>query len=181
MVVTYRLAGVDGEATEEVVASLPDSDAATDLNPELKFGIARYIAEVRPCPLERPEIMNVGVGPQTNYNLPFFTHFKKKWFLGLYFSSRLVLYRLQEGGLPLLLSLAQAPPRVRGVGSSEDEMELGSKESTLLYPGSASTAVGKGMVGGLEVFALAVRLLRRVCMLSANRADLLALKVTTAL
>lgn len=60
-------------------------------------------------------------------------------------------------------------------------MELGSKESTLLYPGSASTAVGKGMVGGLEVFALAVRLLRRVCMLSANRADLLALKVTTAL
>lgn len=52
MVVTYRLAGVDGEATEEVVASLPDSDAATDLNPELKFGIARYIAEVRACPLE---------------------------------------------------------------------------------------------------------------------------------
>lgn len=90
MVVTYRLAGVDGEATEEVVASLPDSDAATDLNPELKFGIARYIAEVRPCPLERPEIMNVGVGPQTNYNLPFFTHFKKKmvsWVI-LFFSSR---------------------------------------------------------------------------------------------
>lgn len=65
MVVTYRLAGVDGEATEEVVASLPDSDAATDQNPELKFGIARYIAEVRACPLERSEMRNVGVGPHT--------------------------------------------------------------------------------------------------------------------
>lgn len=60
-------------------------------------------------------------------------------------------------------------------------MELDSQESTLLYPGSASTAVGTGMVGGWEVFALAVRLLRRVCMLSENRAGLLALKVTTAL
>lgn len=83
--------------------------------------------------------------------------------------------------MPLLLSLAQAPPRVRGVGSSEDEMELDSQESTLFYPGSASTAVGTRMIGGWEVFALAVRLLRRVCMLSANRADLLSLKVTIAL
>lgn len=47
MMVTYRLAGVDGEATEEVVDSLVDSDSAADQDPEVKFGIARDIAEVR--------------------------------------------------------------------------------------------------------------------------------------
>lgn len=46
MMVTYRLAGVDGEATEEVVDSLADSDSAADQDPEVKFGIARNIAEV---------------------------------------------------------------------------------------------------------------------------------------
>lgn len=46
--VTYRLAGVDGEATEEVVDSLADSDSAADQDPEVKFGIARDIAEVGP-------------------------------------------------------------------------------------------------------------------------------------
>lgn len=46
MMVTYRLAGVDGEATEEVVDSLVDSDSAADQDPEVKFGIARDIAEV---------------------------------------------------------------------------------------------------------------------------------------
>ena len=49
MVVTYRLAGVDGEATEEVVDNLSDSDASTDQDPELRFGIARDIAEVCMC------------------------------------------------------------------------------------------------------------------------------------
>lgn len=44
--VTYRLAGVDGEATEEVVDSLPDSDSAADQDPEVQFAIARDIAEV---------------------------------------------------------------------------------------------------------------------------------------
>lgn len=49
MMVTYRLAGVDGEATEEVVDSLTDSDSAyaADQDPEVKFAIARNIAEVR--------------------------------------------------------------------------------------------------------------------------------------
>lgn len=46
MMVTYRLAGVDGEATEEVVDSLVDSDSAGDQDPEVKFGIARDIADV---------------------------------------------------------------------------------------------------------------------------------------
>lgn len=46
MMVTYRLAGVDGEATEEVVDALVDSDSAGDQDPEVKFGIARDIAEV---------------------------------------------------------------------------------------------------------------------------------------
>lgn len=47
MMVTYRLAGVDGEATEEVVDSLVDSDSsAADQDPEVKFGIARDIGEV---------------------------------------------------------------------------------------------------------------------------------------
>lgn len=46
MLVTYRLAGVDGEATEEVVDTLADSESAGDQDPELKFGIARDIAEV---------------------------------------------------------------------------------------------------------------------------------------
>ncbi|CAN0370208.1 unnamed protein product, partial [Hapterophycus canaliculatus] len=46
MMVTYRLAGVDGEATEEVVDTLADSDSAADQDPEVKFGIARDIAEV---------------------------------------------------------------------------------------------------------------------------------------
>lgn len=46
MMVTYRLAGVDGEATEEVVDTLADSESAADQDPEVKFGIARDIAEV---------------------------------------------------------------------------------------------------------------------------------------
>ena len=46
MTVTYRLAGVDGEATEEVVDSIADSGSASDQDPEVKFGIARDIAEV---------------------------------------------------------------------------------------------------------------------------------------
>ena len=46
MTVTYRLAGVDGEATEEVVDSVVDSGSAADQDPEVKFGIARDIAEV---------------------------------------------------------------------------------------------------------------------------------------
>lgn len=49
MLVTYRLAGVDGEATEEVVDTLADSESAGDQDPELKFGIARDIAEVCVC------------------------------------------------------------------------------------------------------------------------------------
>lgn len=48
MMVTYRLAGVDGEATEEVVDTLADSDSAAEQDPEVKFGIARDIAEVKP-------------------------------------------------------------------------------------------------------------------------------------
>ncbi|CAM9638308.1 unnamed protein product, partial [Sphacelaria rigidula] len=131
MMVTYRLAGVDGEATEEVVDSLVDSDSAADQDPEVKFGIARNIAE--------------------------------------------------EGGLPLLLCLARAPPRTdvprltpsasTATMSDHDDPNGASSSSTLQLRGSAE---GRG--GGWEVFASAVWLLRRCCMLAANRADLLALK-----
>ncbi|CAN0502207.1 unnamed protein product, partial [Ectocarpus sp. 12 AP-2014] len=112
MMVTYRLAGVDGEATEEVVDSLADSDSAADQDPEVKFGIARDIAE--------------------------------------------------EGGLSLLLTLAKPPA---GPSAAEEEEVEASPEG-----------VAASGSGDWEVFALAVKLLRRSCMLSANRSDLLSLK-----
>lgn len=78
----------------------------------------------------------------------------------------------QEGGLPLLLCLAQAPPRAQSSALSvSDSMGV---EPSVLSSSSASASAG----GGWEVFASAVRLLRRACMLAANRSDLLALKVS---
>lgn len=61
MMVTYRLAGVDGEATEEVVKSLADSDSAADQDPEEKFAIARDIAEVCCCCCCRCDLTSTSV------------------------------------------------------------------------------------------------------------------------
>lgn len=67
----------------------------------------------------------------------------------------------QEGGLSLLLSLAQPPTAaVDGTAASED-----------------AVVVATSGTGDWDVFASAVKLLRRACMLSANRSDLLSLKV----
>lgn len=65
----------------------------------------------------------------------------------------------QEGGLSLLLSLAQPPTA-----------------ATAVSPENSADVATSG-TGDWEVFALAVKLLRRACMLSANRSDLLSLKV----
>ena len=45
MVVTYRLAGVDGEATEDVVEALSDPEGSGGIDPEVEFAITRDIAE----------------------------------------------------------------------------------------------------------------------------------------
>lgn len=75
----------------------------------------------------------------------------------------------QEGGLSLLLSLAQPPPRspptAEAAAAAGDA--AGSREGGLAVSGT----------GDWEVFASAVKLLRQACMLSANRSDLLSLKV----
>ena len=75
----------------------------------------------------------------------------------------------QEGGLPLLLCLAQPPPR-EAPGTPAVVVEAA---------GAAAAAETSGASGAVswEIFASAVRLLRRACMLSANRSDLLSLKV----
>ncbi|CAM9374506.1 unnamed protein product [Chrysoparadoxa australica] len=96
MLVTYRLAGVDGEATEEVLDSLSDSAAAEGQDPEQQFEVCKVIAD--------------------------------------------------EGGLPLLLSLAQPPSE------------------------------GSNNADRWSAFLCAVSLLRSCCMLSCNRSRLLLLR-----
>lgn len=73
----------------------------------------------------------------------------------------------QEGGLSLLLTLAQPPA---GPSAAVEEEAEASPE------GLAASGTGDW-----EVFALAVKLLRRSCMLSANRSDLLSLKASACL
>lgn len=118
--------------------------------------------------------------------------YKKKCKLSLFRTcicvSRLCFWRTrQEGGLPLLLCLAQAPPRAPSSADGFIAAPSSSSSSSTSFAvaaavgggggGGVSTAVG---TGGWEVFASAVRLLRRSCMVSANRSDLLALKVSSA-
>ena len=45
MVVTYRLAGVDGEATEDVVSELVDGEEKEKMDEEKEFAITRIVAE----------------------------------------------------------------------------------------------------------------------------------------
>ncbi|CAN0392003.1 unnamed protein product, partial [Discosporangium mesarthrocarpum] len=137
MTVTYRLAGVDGEATEEVIDSLEDIAHRGDQDPEQKFGITRTIAE--------------------------------------------------EGGLPLLLHLAQPPPPgfARAARRTSSAVASGGAASyhSSTSPG-APGALGSGVARNAgssgpvawQIFALSVRLLRRACMVAANRVDLQALK-----
>ena len=44
MVVVYRLQGLDGEATEEIVDSL-EQEEDEDVDPEVKFGITDVVGE----------------------------------------------------------------------------------------------------------------------------------------
>lgn len=89
---------------------------------------------------------------------------------GLLWRAYLSMAWKQEGGLPLLLHLARAP--LRGARPPSTLAGKMGTSSTGTSPGGAVTSVGDW-----EVFALAVRLLRRTCMLAANRSELLALKV----
>lgn len=71
--------------------------------------------------------------------------------------------------MSLLLTLAQPPA---GPSDAEEEEE----EAEASPEGLAASGSGDW-----EVFALAVKLLRRSCMLSANRSDLLSLKASAFL
>ncbi|CAN0001754.1 unnamed protein product, partial [Phaeothamnion confervicola] len=114
MVVTYRLAGVDGEATEDTVDVLDDAAAAAvgAQSPEERFAVTTAIAE--------------------------------------------------EGGLPVLLELAQPPEQAAGAAAASS--------------GGFGGGFGGGSGESWEVFALALGLLRHCCALPANRAALLAIK-----
>lgn len=194
--VTYRLAGVDGEATEEVVDTLTDSDSAyaSNQDPEIKFAITRNIAEVKDgwqasiqsftlssrlcCP-----VSGDARGPQA-WVLEL--TLELRWYLEATGSSDtesivgptdvfdLMPLGPQEGGLQLLLFLARAPAR----GSRSQPSPAGEVGAS---SGLAMTGQPCSGMGDWEVFALAVRLLRRACMLAANRTDLLTLKVSVSI
>ena len=73
--------------------------------------------------------------------------------------------------MSLLLTLAQPPAGPAAEEEEEEEEEEEASPEGLAASGS----------GDWEVFALAVKLLRRSCMLSANRSDLLSLKASACL